>query len=391
MKTPLFPLQYEPGIPEHYTERGSEKGAKLDVDKISVPDARRAYAAIKNLSLNEALLWFEENKATFSAETLLVDLAIGNEQRFEAFIRHYSGLKMVMLKRPLNTIFRVNSVLNMTNDAMEAGGYLFCHSRTSALKRQLILQNYPWGINHIVWAFHYLWHRVCPKLWLTKSLYFNLTKGRNRTFHRVEVLGRICRAGFEILDEEFRHGEFFVIARKVAKPIYDESVSGAPIIRLRRVGKNGKLIDVYKFRTMYSYSEYIQSYIYDYQDLTSGGKFADDYRVSHYGRFMRMFWIDELPMIWNILKGDLKLVGVRPLSTHYFNLYTPEMQQLRVKAKPGLLPPYYFEKKTPETLEEIQDSERRYTESYLKHPLWTDIRYFFGIIFNIVFRRKKSQ
>lgn len=391
MNTPLFPLQYEPGIPEDYTEQGSDKGAKLRPEDIEVLDARKTYSETKDMPFNEMMVWLEKNKSAFGEKTLLVDWAIGNEQRFEAFIKGYHDLNMVLLKRPLNTIFRVNSVLNMTNDAMEMGGYLFCHSRTSALKRELILQNYPWGINYMVWGCHYLWHRVCPKLWLTKSLYFDITKGRNRTFHRVEVLGRICRAGFEILDEGFFGGEFYVVARKTGKPIYEESVSGAPIIRLRRVGKDGKMIDVYKFRTMYSYSEYIQSYVYDYQSLDLGGKFADDYRVSRYGRFLRKFWLDELPMVVNILKGDLKLVGVRPLSKHYYSLYTPEMQQLRVKAKPGLLPPYYYEKKTPETLEEIQDSERKYTEAYLKHPFLTDVKYFFGIMFNIVFRRKNSK
>jgi lipopolysaccharide/colanic/teichoic acid biosynthesis glycosyltransferase len=142
---------------------------------------------------------------------------------------------------------------------------------------------------------------------------------------------------------------------------------------------------------MFTYSEYIQTYIYRYQSLQSGGKFKDDYRVTVWGRFLRKVWLDELPMVWNLLRGDIKLVGVRPLSKQYFNLYTPEMQELRIRTKPGLLPPFYYERKSPETLEEVQESERRYLEAYLAHPFKTDWQYFWGIVGNIVFHKKHSS
>jgi lipopolysaccharide/colanic/teichoic acid biosynthesis glycosyltransferase len=199
------------------------------------------------------------------------------------------------------------------------------------------------------------------------------------------------RAGFEVVDEAFRHGEFFVLAHKVKEPIWDDVPSGSPLIKLKRVGKDKRLIGVYKFRTMYSYSEYLQPYVYEHNHLQQGGKFANDYRVTPWGKWMRKLWIDELPMIINFLKGDMKLVGVRPLSRHYFSLYTKEMQELRTKVKPGLLPPFYYERQTPNTIEEVQDSERRYIEAYLKHPFLTDMKYFFGTIGNILFRRKTSH
>ena len=87
----------------------------------------------------------------------------------------------------------------------------------------------------------------------------------------------------------------------------------------------------------------------------------------------------------------MKLVGVRPLSRHYFSLYTPEMQELRTRTKPGLLPPFYYDRKSPETIEEVQESERRYLEAYLKAPRRTDWRYFWGIVGNIIFHHKKSS
>lgn len=296
-----------------------------------------------------------------------------------------------IVKQPLHQISNLNVLLNKTNENMAEGAYLLCHTRTAVLKRQMIMKSYPWGINHILFSLHFLWHRVMPKLSLTKRLYFAVTKGKRRTFNRVEVLGRLYRAGFEVVNEEYRLGYFYVLARKVKAPIWDDKPSGGLLIKLQRVGKDGKMIGVYKFRTMYSYSEYLQPYIYKHNHLQKGGKFAHDYRVTPWGRWMRKLWIDELPMFINLFKGEIKLVGVRPLSRQYFSLYTPEMQELRTKVKPGLLPPFYYDKQTPKTIEEVQVSERRYLESYFQHPALTDIRYFFGTITNIIFHRKTSK
>lgn len=123
--------------------------------------------------------------------------------------------------------------------------------------------------------------------------------------------------------------------------------------------------------------------------MCSGGKIADDYRVNAIGRFLRKTWLDELPMLLNWAKGDLKLVGVRPLSNHYFSLYSEELRELRIKAKPGLVPPFYAD--MPVTLAEIQESERRYLELYFKSPFLTDWRYFWKAFRNIVFRGKRSR
>ena len=108
--------------------------------------------------------------------------------------------------------------------------------------------------------------------------------------------------------------------------------------------------------------------------LQEGGKFKDDFRVTTLGRIMRSFWLDELPMLINLLKGDLKLFGVRPLSRQYFKLYTLELQRLRILSKPGLIPPFYVD--YPKTLEEIIASELKYLKAYEKHPFRTDWVYF---------------
>ena len=169
----------------------------------------------------------------------------------------------------------------------------------------------------------------------------------------------------------------------------DKKPTYGPLIKIRRIGKNGKKINVYKFRTMHPYSEYIQEYVYKENKLQKGGKFKNDFRITTLGKFLRKTWIDELPMIYNLLKGDLKLIGVRPLSDHYFSLYPEEYKKFRMTFKPGLIPPFY--KDLPKTLEEIIESERNYLNLYAKNPLRTDIKYFFAAMYKILFKRARSK
>ena len=389
MKRGLFQLQYELDADMVYTEQGTDRGAKLSESHVDNDEVRTILDATSHLSTKEWIKWLSIHRDDYPFMSV-VPLSTITPQAL-----HYrlEGQRpsLMFVTRPLHTIQELNEFLYAANDLMDDGAYLCCHSMTAVLKRKMLEERYPWGIRLLAVGLHYLWHRLCPKLGLTRELYFTITSGKNRTFNRVEILGRLYRAGFEVVDEEFRSGEFFVTARKVKAPVQDAEPTGSPIIHLRRKGKDGKEIVVHKFRTMYTYSEYIQTYMYQYQHLQSGGKFKDDYRVNFWGKFLRRVWLDELPMVWNMLHGDLKLVGVRPLSKQYFSLYSPEMQELRTRTKPGLLPPFYYDRKTPETIDEIQASERRYLEAYLKHPFRTDWRYFWGIVGNIVFRRKRSK
>ena len=103
----------------------------------------------------------------------------------------------------------------------------------------------------------------------------------------------------------------------------------------------------------------------------------------------RALWIDELPMLLNWMRGDLKLVGVRPISEHYFSLYSKDHQERRIKYKPGLIPPYYAD--LPKTLPEIEASEKAYFDVYERHPFRTNWRYFWKAIFNIIFRKARSK
>lgn len=309
----------------------------------------------------------------------------------ETVLCHKSGdpLGLVVECCSLNDVRHINTLLSYANYCMADKALLVCHCTTASIRKERIMRSNPLIIRQLAYALDYLLHRVVAKLPLTKDLYFAVTKGRNRALTRVEVLGRIYRAGFDVIQEEIVGGELCVVSVKCKAPIRDDKPSIGIFIRLRRKGLGGKEIGVYKLRTMHSYSEYIQPYIFRQDGLCEGGKIADDYRVSSLGRFLRKCWLDELPMILNWIIGDLKLVGVRPLSDHYFSLYSKELQELRIKVKPGLVPPFYVD--MPKTLPEIEASETRYLKSYLQAPLRTDWRYFWKAVSNIVFKGKRSK
>lgn len=296
--------------------------------------------------------------------------------------------EVLLAQDHMNAIRYLNRYLRDANAKLKMDGYFMCAFDTARKRRAKIFSTYPKFIAYIVYLIDFLWHRVCPKLYLTRRFYYFCTRRVRKVFPRPEVLGRLYYCGFDVVSEQYIHDRYCIIAQKKRLPSKDQHVYGV-FIKLRRIGKDGVYFNVFKFRTMFAYSEYLQSYVYENNELDLGGKFKNDYRVTEWGRFLRKCWLDELPMIINILKGQMKLVGVRPLSKQYYELYSSEIQQLRIKTKPGLLPPYYAD--MPKNLKEIQESEKRYLEAYLKHPLKTDWKYFWLIIKNIVIKRKRSK
>ncbi|MEN3185334.1 MAG: sugar transferase [Atribacterota bacterium] len=99
---------------------------------------------------------------------------------------------------------------------------------------------------------------------------------------------------------------------------------GRPVLfRQRRPGLHGKPFLLYKFRTMLV--------LYDQE----GNPLPDEKRLTKLGKFLRRTSLDELPELWNILRGDMSFVGPRPLLMEYLSRYTPE-QARRHEVKPGL-------------------------------------------------------
>ncbi len=99
---------------------------------------------------------------------------------------------------------------------------------------------------------------------------------------------------------------------------------GSPIFyKQKRPGKDGVPFMLYKFRTMRNDTN------------KDGALLPDDKRLTRLGKFLRSISIDELPELWNVLKGDMSLVGPRPLLMQYLDRYTPE-QARRHEVRPGI-------------------------------------------------------
>ncbi|WP_240033952.1 sugar transferase [Planococcus salinus] len=115
-----------------------------------------------------------------------------------------------------------------------------------------------------------------------------------------------------------------------------EDPKGPVLFKQQRVGKDGKLFNMYKFRSMVSNAEELKETLRK-QNEVSGPVFKIKYdpRVTKVGRFIRKTSIDELPQLFNVLKGDMSLVGPRPPLPDEVEQYTSYERQ-RISVTPGL-------------------------------------------------------
>ena len=162
---------------------------------------------------------------------------------------------------------------------------------------------------------------------------------------------------------------------------------GPSLFRQARVGQSGRVFTLYKLRTMsLSREERLQ--------VTA----ANDSRVTWIGRILRKTKIDELPELWNVLKGDLSLVGPRPEVPRYVNLANPEWNRV-LQARPGLTDPVTLKLRNEEVLlarvngdreeyylQVLQPYKLRGYVDYLNNRnSWTDIKVLLRTFIAIIF------
>ncbi len=153
-----------------------------------------------------------------------------------------------------------------------------------------------------------------------------------------------------------------------------------------RVTQNGKIFKVFKFRTMVENAESLGS------QVTTG----EDPRITKCGRWLRKFRIDEVPQLFNILKGELSFVGVRPEVPKYVEKYTPEMfatlllpagvtsmTSIMYKDESKLLEGAENPDKT--YVEEILPEKMKYNLEYIKNfNFWYDIKVMVKTVFAVI-------
>jgi sugar transferase EpsL len=152
--------------------------------------------------------------------------------------------------------------------------------------------------------------------------------------------------------------------------------SGSPVFfRQRRPGLHGKPFTIYKFRTMT-----------DARD-ENGNLLPDARRLTRFSRFLRSTSLDELPELFNVLKGDMSLVGPRPLLMQYLDRYTPE-QKRRHEVKPGITGWAQVNGRNALTWEQKFALDVWYVDHW---SLWLDFRIIALTIWKILKREGISQ
>ena len=274
---------------------------------------------------------------------------------------------LIINTHPLNDFRRINEYLLSSYSKLRPGSFLVGSLIPLENMKKNLRAKMPHFLYSMILPFYFIYHRVFPKLAITKQIYFILTKGKNRVLSKSEILGRLSFCGYELIEDSNYDDRIYFVCRKKKTISNEQFPSYGPIVKLKRVGYLGDLIYVYKFRTMYPYSEFIQGDIYEKNHLDLSGKMKNDFRITSWGRIFRKYFIDEIPQIFNWIRGDLNLVGVRAISEHYFSLYPKALQQKRINFKPGLIPPYYAD--LPKTFDEIIESEIGYLEKKKKNHL----------------------
>jgi len=198
------------------------------------------------------------------------------------------------------------------------------------------------------------------KKWNNEKLLFKIKRlsienVKEKTFHGLYI--RVLKRSIDIVGSLFGIVIFFLIMlvcailvkyallkwaseqKKLGNPVEDASV----IFKQVRVGRNGKLFKCYKFRTMYPGADKEKEKLRKQQEAENGGvnrgptfKMEDDPRIlKHGGAFLRRHSLDELPQFFNVLKGDMSLVGPRPPTSDEIKKYDA-WHYIRLSVKPGL-------------------------------------------------------
>ena len=139
-----------------------------------------------------------------------------------------------------------------------------------------------------------------------------------------------------------------------------------------RVGRDGRHFDFYKFRSMYVDAEQRKDALLAQNESTGGVifKMKNDPRITPVGRFIRKFSIDELPQLWNVLKGDMTLVGPRPPVPREVALYSLE-ERKRLNVIPGITCLWQVSGRSDIPFQEQVRLDKEYIRT---HGVWNDFK-----------------
>ena len=159
------------------------------------------------------------------------------------------------------------------------------------------------------------------------------------------------------------------------------SSPGPMLLRQVRIGRRGEPFKMLKFRTMYVnaghgvHQEYMAWFIKSSGQQPRTGrevfKLTNDPRITRPGRILRRTSLDELPQFWNVLRGDMSLVGPRPPLPFEVDQYQPWHRRRVLEAKPGITGLWQVSGRSRTTFDDMVRLDLHYART---HTLWTDIK-----------------
>lgn len=282
----------------------------------------------------------------------------------------------------------INKYYSTVNEKLPNNGVFIGCVESLTERKERLSKTYTSLIKPI-WFFDFILNRVIPKIPITKHIYSFFTNGEYNVVSTAETLGRLSFSGFTIISHQKIGGKLYFAAYKTKAPLKDESPSSGVLYKMPRVSKGGKIIGIYKLRSMHPYSEYIQDYLVRINGYDSTGKPNNDFRLTSWGKVMRKLHVDEMPQLLNVAKGELNIIGVRPLSKFGYNALPLDLQIERIKYKPGCIPPSISI--GVNGFEGVIKAERIYLRTLSrKQKLMTNIKYFYSAVLNLVKRKHVS-
>lgn len=163
-----------------------------------------------------------------------------------------------------------------------------------------------------------------------------------------------------------------------------KSDGGNVIYKQKRVGKNNKLFDMYKFRSMCIGAENMRAELMKYNEMDGPVfKIKNDPRITKVGKFIRKYSIDELPQLVNILKGDMSIVGPRPPLPDEVAQYTDYHRQ-RLMVTPGLTCFWQAYGRSNLSFEDWVDMDMKYIK---RRSISLDISLIIRTVYAVIFKR----